>query len=231
MLGDAGGLTSMASLSRASLERIDPEQHQRAFDIILDAAGKVMQLRDGDIVRVLPISPSFDQTVTVRGNVADPGRFAWHPGMKLSELLPNSEALVTRDYWQKRNQLGLPSSVFQPDYAQRFTAYRQTQTESQRQYYLYLQRDQEKTLRCAAGGAECATAGRYRGRDDVKHHASASGRRERAGGNGEQLVLRDRHQRDAAAPGTDTRDRAGPADAECAEHDPAQQHHRGGIAG
>jgi protein involved in polysaccharide export with SLBB domain len=66
--------------------------------------------------------------------------------MKLSELLPNSDALVTRDYWQKRNQLGLPSPVFQPDYAQRFTAYRWTQAESQRQYFLRLQRDQEKKL-------------------------------------------------------------------------------------
>jgi protein involved in polysaccharide export with SLBB domain len=146
VLTDAGGLTSTASLSHASLERIDMEQHQRVLDVALDAAGKGTPLRDGDIVRVLPISPSFDQTVTVRGNVADPGRFAWHQGMKLSELLPNSEALVTRDYWQKRNQLGLPSPVFQPDYAQRFTAYRQTQAESQRQYLIYLQRDQEKRL-------------------------------------------------------------------------------------
>src|ERR1700727_408440 len=144
VLTDAGGLTSMASLTRASLERIDPEQHQRAMDVTLDRAGKSTPLQDGDVIRVLPISPSFDKTVTVRGNVADPGRFAWHPGMKLSELLPNSEALVTRDYWQKRNQLGLPSPVFQPDYAQRFTAYRQTQAENQRQYLLFLQRNQEK---------------------------------------------------------------------------------------
>jgi protein involved in polysaccharide export with SLBB domain len=146
LLTAAGGLTSTASLSRASLERIDDQQHHRALDVALDAAGKGTHLRDGDIVRVLPISPSFDQTVTVRGNVADPGRFGWHPGMKLSELLPNSEALVTRDYWQKRNQLGLPSPVFQPDYSQRFTAYRETQAENQRQYLLYLQQDQEKRL-------------------------------------------------------------------------------------
>jgi protein involved in polysaccharide export with SLBB domain len=170
VLLDAGGLTSTASLSRASLERIDAEQHQRAEDVVLNAAGKGTPMRDGDIIRVLPISPSFDKTVTVRGNVADPGRFAWHPGMKLSELLPNSESLVTRDYWQKRNQLGLPSPIFQPDYAQRFTAYRQTQAESQRQYFLYLQRDQEKRLydqqqaaqnaqsQSAAGGAGTTTS-------------------------------------------------------------------------
>jgi protein involved in polysaccharide export with SLBB domain len=159
VLLEAGGLTSTASLSRASLERIDVEQHQRVEDVVLNTAGQSTPMRDGDIVRVLPISPSFDKTVTVRGNVADPGRFAWHPGMKLSELLPNSESLVTRDYWQKRNQLGLPSPVFQPDYAQRFTAYRQTQAESQRQYSLYLQRDQEKRLYDQQQAAQSAQQG------------------------------------------------------------------------
>jgi protein involved in polysaccharide export with SLBB domain len=146
ILADAGGLTSMASLSRASLERIDPQQHQRALDLALDPAGRSTPMQDGDILRVLPIAPTFDQTVTVRGNLADPGRFQWHKGMKLSELLPSNEALVTRDYWQKRNQLGLPSPVFEPDYAQRFTAYRRAQAESQRQYFLYLQREQERKL-------------------------------------------------------------------------------------
>ena len=142
VLADAGGLSNLASLTHASLERIDPEQHQRAIDIALDTAGKDTPVRDGDILRVLPISPRFDQTVTVRGNVADPGRFAWHPGMRLSELLPDSQALVTRNYWQRRNQLGLPSPVFAPDYTQRFSAYRKTQADNQRQYLLSLQRDQ-----------------------------------------------------------------------------------------
>jgi protein involved in polysaccharide export with SLBB domain len=146
VLEDAGGLSATASLSRASLERIGPEQHKRAIDVSLNAEGKAIKMHDGDVVRVLPISPSFEQTVTLRGNVADPGRFAWHPGMKLSELLPSPDALITRDYWQKRNQLGMPSPVFEPDYTQRFTAYRRSQAESQRQYYLYLQRDTEKRL-------------------------------------------------------------------------------------
>jgi protein involved in polysaccharide export with SLBB domain len=159
VLTEAGGLTNTASLSRASLERIDAEQHQRVEDVVLNAAGQGTPMRDGDIVRVLTISPSFDKTVTVRGNVADPGRFGWHPGMKLSELLPNSESLVTRDYWQKRNQLGLPSPVFQPDYAQRFTAYRQNQAESQRQYFLYLQRDQERRLSDQQQAAQSAQQG------------------------------------------------------------------------
>ncbi len=146
ILTDAGGLTSLASLARASLESIDEQQRRRAMDIPLNAAGKATSLHDGDILRVLPVSPSFEQTVTVRGNVADPGRFQWHAGMKLSELLPDSQSLVTRDYWQRRNQLGLPSPVFQPDYAQRFTAYRRAAAANQREYQSYLRREQERRL-------------------------------------------------------------------------------------
>lgn len=146
VLNDAGGLTSLASLARASLERVDEQQRRRALDVPLNAAGKATPLQDGDILRVIPVSPSFDQTVTVRGNVADPGRFQWHPGMKLSELLPDTQSLVTRDYWQKRNQLGLPSPVFEPDYAQRFTEYRRAAAANQREYQNYLRREQERRL-------------------------------------------------------------------------------------
>ncbi len=144
LLQDAGGLSTLASLTRASLERIDPQQHQRAEDIALDMAGKATVLHDGDILRVLPISPRYDQTVTVRGNLADPGRFSWHPGMKLSELLPDSAALVTRDYWQRRNRLGLPSPVFEPDYTQRFQSYRNLQATRKLQYQQSLQRQVER---------------------------------------------------------------------------------------
>ena len=69
------------------------------------------------MLRVLPFSPQFQNTVTLRGNVAESGRFAWHPGMKLSEIIPDSQALVTRDYWERRNQLGVPGPEFKAEYA------------------------------------------------------------------------------------------------------------------
>lgn len=137
ILQDAGGLSTLASLSRASLERINTEQRQQAIDISLNEPGLSTPLQNGDILRVLPISPRFDKTVTLRGNLADPGRFAWRQGMTLSELLPNSQSLVTRNYWQRRNELGLPSPTFQPDYSQRFTVYEQNMYARSRYGYGY----------------------------------------------------------------------------------------------
>ncbi len=71
-------------------------------------------MRNADIVRVRAEAPRFDKTVTLRGNVATPGRFAWHEGMRIRDLIPNKESLLTPDYWLRREQLGLPVADFQP---------------------------------------------------------------------------------------------------------------------
>ena len=113
----AGGLSSTASLVRASLERLDEHQFRTVVDISLEGAGLATPLQRGDLLRVLPISPQFQKTVTLRGNVAETGRFSWHPGMKLSDIIPDSKSLITRDYWERRNQLGVPGPEFKPEYA------------------------------------------------------------------------------------------------------------------
>jgi len=53
-------------------------------------------------VRVFSIVPRFEDTVTLRGNVANPGRYSWKPGMRVRDLLPNAQALLTRNYWRNR---------------------------------------------------------------------------------------------------------------------------------
>jgi protein involved in polysaccharide export with SLBB domain len=113
----AGGLSATASLLRASLERLDMQKNRTVLDISLQGAGLATPVQQADILRVLPISPQFQNTVTLRGNVAETGRFSWHPGMKLSDIIPDSQSLITRDYWERRNQLGVPGPEFKPEYA------------------------------------------------------------------------------------------------------------------
>ncbi|HEY4047799.1 MAG TPA: SLBB domain-containing protein [Acidobacteriaceae bacterium] len=113
----AGGISPTASVLRASIERIDEHKARSTTDITLDGTGLETPMRQGDILNVLPISPEFQNTVTLRGNVAVPGRFSWHTGMKLSEIIPDSKSLITRDYWDRRSQLGIPGPEFKPEYA------------------------------------------------------------------------------------------------------------------
>jgi protein involved in polysaccharide export with SLBB domain len=105
VLSMAGGLTSLARLGSGELERIDSSGGRHVIEVHFDEAGLKMPLADGDILRVLAIVPRFDNAVTLRGNVANPGRYAWRAGMRVTDLIPNKESLLTRSYWKRKNSL------------------------------------------------------------------------------------------------------------------------------
>lgn len=114
VLADAGGASSVAAEARVSIERIDEHRDREAMEVAYNASGLSTPLADGDTVRVYSILPKYQKTVTLRGNIANPGRFAWHQGMRISELIPDKESLLTRNYWWRRTQLGLPAPDFEP---------------------------------------------------------------------------------------------------------------------
>src|SRR3569833_1419925 len=114
LVSDAGGVSAVASQARISIERIEEHHNRHAMEVAFDQPGLATALSDGDLVRVFSIIPEYAKTVILRGNVANPGRFAWHPGMHVSELIPDKDSLITRDYWWKRAQLGLPAPEFEP---------------------------------------------------------------------------------------------------------------------
>jgi protein involved in polysaccharide export with SLBB domain len=107
VIGYAGGLTSTAGDQNAVVERIDEHHIRQAEEFPLNAAGLAREVHDGDIVRFLRISSKFENAVTLRGNVAVPGRYPWHPKMRVHDLIPNREFLVTDEYWKHQNQLAL----------------------------------------------------------------------------------------------------------------------------
>jgi len=114
----AGGISSVANTTTLQIERTEKQpggnSARVAVDVEMDTASMAAPLRNADIVRVRSEAPRFDKTVTLRGNVATPGRFAWHQGMRVSDLIPNRESLLTPNYWLRREQLGLPVADFQP---------------------------------------------------------------------------------------------------------------------
>lgn len=114
LVADAGGASAVASEARVSIERIVDHNERHAMEVAYDSQGLATTVADGDLVRVFAIVPKYKQTVTLRGNIANPGRFAWKAGMRISDLIPDKESLLTRNYWWKRTQLGLPAPEFEP---------------------------------------------------------------------------------------------------------------------
>jgi protein involved in polysaccharide export with SLBB domain len=102
----AGGLSSLADTGRITIERLLDHQSRKTLEFPYDDVSRSTPLQDGDIVRIFSIVPSFQDTVTLRGNVANPGRYAWKPGMRIRDLIPSAEALLTRRYWLDRAAIG-----------------------------------------------------------------------------------------------------------------------------
>lgn len=114
VLADAGGVSAVAAEARVAIERIDQHRDRQAMEVAYDTPGLATPMLDGDTIRVYSIVPSYQKTVTLRGNTANPGRFAWHDGMRISDLIPDKDSLLTRNYWWRRAQLGLPAPEFEP---------------------------------------------------------------------------------------------------------------------
>jgi protein involved in polysaccharide export with SLBB domain/uncharacterized protein involved in exopolysaccharide biosynthesis len=102
LIETAGGLNTVADGSTAVVERVSENRSRNVLQFPLDANGLGFVLRGGDIVHISSIVPRFDDTVTLRGYVTNPGRYPFRPGMRIRDLVPNPEALLPREYWLNR---------------------------------------------------------------------------------------------------------------------------------
>lgn len=103
-----GGLPVLTKPQLAQVERLNTanENNPRLVKPInLDAQGQSTILQDGDVITLLPINPSFQNAVTLRGNVATPLRHIYKPGMRIADLIPEPNALVQDDYYKRKNSL------------------------------------------------------------------------------------------------------------------------------
>ena len=100
----AGGPTVIADDQKISVERSETNQGRSVVELTL-AAARTAPVRKGDIIRVLSLVPRLDQTVTLRGNVTNPGRYTFKPGMTIRDLIPSAADLLTRDFWLRQSAL------------------------------------------------------------------------------------------------------------------------------
>lgn len=122
----AGGLNTVADSNKITVDRVVEHQARKTLEFPYDEQSKALALRDGDIVHVFSIVSRFEDTVTLRGSVANPGRYPWKPGMRVRDLIPNAEALLTRQYWLYRAAMVNGRATEYPVRLPRCNASRQT---------------------------------------------------------------------------------------------------------
>ncbi|KFC69477.1 SLBB domain-containing protein [Massilia sp. LC238] len=107
MLDFAGGMPVVADPRRAFLERIDPSKSRpRSVEqFALDSASLKRSLKDGDVLNITSITPEFSNAVILRGNVDQPVRAPFKAGMRISDLIPSRDYLITRASVKRQNQV------------------------------------------------------------------------------------------------------------------------------
>ena len=128
LLNLAGGLTSVAEGDKVRVERIADRDMRKVEEFPLNQAGLERVLKDGDLVQVDSIRGRFDNAVTLRGNVASPGRYPWKDGMRVSDLIQNKDFLIVRDYWERQNQIFRQRSNREDFYGDKATTQDKTPT-------------------------------------------------------------------------------------------------------
>ncbi|MEK7850657.1 MAG: SLBB domain-containing protein [Deltaproteobacteria bacterium] len=89
----AGGITATGYLQRIQVERI----HENEAKTLVDAdfreldKEKDIMLKDGDIINIFPITNVVINGVTLSGSVARPGQYQWFEGMRVSDIIKNTE--------------------------------------------------------------------------------------------------------------------------------------------
>ena len=105
LLDYAGGMPVVADPRRAFLERIDANRNQpRSVEqFALSGEGLKRTLKDGDVLNVTSITPDFSNAVVLRGNVDQAMRAPFKAGMRISDLIPNRQYLITRNSVKRQN--------------------------------------------------------------------------------------------------------------------------------
>lgn len=117
VLDVAGGLPVVADPRRAFLERIDPARNRprSVEEFALDGQGLSRTLKNGDVLNITSITPSFGNAVVLRGNVDQPLRAPFKEGMRVSDLIPSREYLISRKSTRRQNDVIAASDEMRVD--------------------------------------------------------------------------------------------------------------------
>jgi polysaccharide biosynthesis/export protein len=99
----AGGLLPSATLRHIEVQRLVAHQKQTMLSLDIpqdDSSSEVtsqlesFHINDGDKIRIFPIAPYSQDAVYLEGHVIRPGKYSYHEGMRLTDLIGSYKDLL-----------------------------------------------------------------------------------------------------------------------------------------
>ena len=89
----AGGLLPTANRAKAQIERVSTAGLYTLLQADLANRGNGIGVKNGDLIRVLPVLNKMDGVVLLSGHVLTPGGYQWRKGMRIADLIGSSSIL------------------------------------------------------------------------------------------------------------------------------------------
>jgi len=90
----AGGLTPEADSGSASLTHVNAQRQRVVIGVNPSSpAGQQQAIGNGDALRVARLKPTIDSGITLQGYVYRPGGYAWHEGLRLTDVIGSIDEL------------------------------------------------------------------------------------------------------------------------------------------
>ena len=107
LLKVAGGLAITTNPLMATLERLDTglKQPRSVVSLNLNDKGLSTNLKKGDVINFYSITTDLSNAVTLRGNVSQPMRMPWSSGLRVHDLIPSREVLMTKESVRQQNEV------------------------------------------------------------------------------------------------------------------------------
>ena len=99
----AGGILPAAALQHIEVQRLEAHEKRTMLTLDLSPEGNTdavtkqlsaFKIQDGDQIHIFPIAAYNEQAIYLQGHVLRPGRYSYHDGMKLTDLLGSYNDLL-----------------------------------------------------------------------------------------------------------------------------------------
>jgi protein involved in polysaccharide export with SLBB domain len=89
-----GGLTPEADAGTASLVHVNAQRQRVVLEVSpSQSAARAQAVGNGDVLRIARLKPTLDSGITLQGYVFRPGVYAWHEGIKLTDVVGSIDEL------------------------------------------------------------------------------------------------------------------------------------------
>ncbi len=96
----AGGILPAAALRHVEVQRLEAHEKRTMLSLDLSADDSTssqlasFHVQDGDEIHIFPIAPYNQDTIYLQGHVLRPGRYSYHDGMKLTDLVASYKEIL-----------------------------------------------------------------------------------------------------------------------------------------